>query len=145
MVTIIIACILVLYLVLILWTYYNMNTFENKKRMAFILTGIILMGILTMIIVSINKVDIPSDIVKNSSNISKFINNINAIIFTAINGLILLPFIGGTINKINSNEIKTNIAKKRFLFIIILFIVFLFFECNYIKSFQNLFVAMLNK
>ena len=111
--------------------YHNTNSYEPKKRIIYIIIGMITMYGITSIICSIK------------SNGIK-VNNVNAIndtlgvikmIFTPMNAMILLAPLGNIFGKAKDKGISADSAGKRLLLLIIIFVIIIIFEANYIGGF----------
>lgn len=124
---------ILIYLILIVWTWHNLGFIEKPKKIAFIIIGIILTYLITQIIFQISKGNItyPNDAIAGD------IRNILVAIFSGINGLILMPIIAKNLDKINEDEIEKEVVSKRFIIIFVIFIICTFIECGYMKTTQE--------
>lgn len=130
--TVIFVIILILFLVLIKWTWHNLGSIEKNKKIAYIIVGILLTFILTSIIYNISKIGITY----TDEGVMNTIRNILVIVFTIVNGYILLPYIFKIIDKVNNEEIQKDQLKKKVLLIIVIFIIVLIIEKNYLNNTQ---------
>ena len=129
----IIIIIMEVYLVLIAWTWYSLENIEKTKKIAVIAIGVFLTYIITLIIFSISKAGIDYGNIPNQSTMK----NILVILFTGINGIVLLPYVAKILGKINENEIEKDVVKRKIVILIIVFIICMFFECGYLKDTQK--------
>lgn len=129
----IIIIIMAVYLVLIAWTWYSLENIEKTKKIAVIAIGVFLTYIITLIIFSISKAGIDYGNIPNQSTMK----NILVILFTGINGIVLLPYVAKILGKINENEIEKDVVKRKIVILIIVFIICMFFECGYLKDTQK--------
>ena len=129
----IIIIIMAVYLVLIAWTWYSLENIEKTKKIAVIAIGVFLTYIITLIIFSISKTGIDYGNIPNQSTMK----NILVILFTGINGIVLLPYVAKILGKINENEIEKDVVKRKIVILIIIFIICMFFECGYLKDTQK--------
>lgn len=128
--TMIYLMIIILFIVLILWTWNNTKSFEDKlSRIVYLVLGMLLNLIIIAIIFNISK----SNINYPNVDIMKQIRKIVLLIFTPVNGLITLPWIANIIIGIRSGENKN----KLILILSIVFIIVVIFECFYFKSIQD--------
>ena len=75
----------------------------------------------------------------NSEEALKEITSVMTWIFTPINAMIVLGALGNVFGKVKDEIIDTSKAGKRIIILLIIFIVMLIFETNYIAGFiQNL-------
>lgn len=129
----IIITIAIIYFILIAWTWQSLGFIEKNKKVAFIIIGIILMYVITLIIFHMSK----DGINYQSIDMQNKIQNVIVAIFTGINGIIVMPQVGKLLNKINEDEIKKETLKKRIIILIIIFILCLIFESGYMKNTQE--------
>ncbi len=124
---------IVTYFVLIAWTWQSLGFIEKNKKVGFILVGLILMYILTLITFQLTK----SGIEYPNAETQSSIQNVLVAIFTGINGILVMPQIGRIFNKVNEDEMEKAKAQKRILMILILFFICLAFEVGYMKNTQE--------
>lgn len=129
----IIIIIMAVYLVLIAWTWNSLENIEKTKKIAVIAIGVFLTYIITLIIFSISKAGIDYGNIPNQSTMK----NILVILFTGINGIVLLPYVAKILGKINENEIEKDVVKRKIVILIIVFMICMFFECGYLKDTQK--------
>ncbi len=124
---------LVIYFVLIAWTWQSLGFIEKNKKVVFIIVGIIIMYAITWIIYQITKVGVeyPNEEMKNS------IQNILVAIFTGINGMIIMPQIGKMLDKINEDEMKKQEFTKKLIILMIVFVISIMIEIGYMKDTQQ--------
>ncbi len=126
--------IIVLFAVLILWTWNNVKDFENNtKKIKFIIIGIIILLISTFIIFTISKIGIkyPND------KVLKYVRRISIFLCVPINGYISLPHIAKIKSDINTNVIDDEKSKKRIIILVIIIMIITVFEIFYLKDFQK--------
>lgn len=142
---IIIALIIAIFLILISWTWHNLGSIEKSRKTIIIIVALIVLLIVTLVVFNISKRDLPY---KNHEE-ADAVRNILVILFTFINGIIVMPAIAKVINKVNEKEIDANQATKRMFLILIIFVIILIFECGYLKDIQkgilNMYQSKLNK
>lgn len=124
---------IVIYFVLIAWTWQSLGFIEKTKKVGIIVIGIFLTYIITLIVFQIAK----GDITYPNANIQNSIKNMLVAIFTGINGLIVMPQIGKMLDKINEDEIEKEQLTKRVIILLIIFIICLVFESVYMKNTQE--------
>mgnify|MGYP004629883239 FL=1 len=131
----------VLFVVLIFWTWNNTKDFEeNSKRVIFIVVGIILIAIVTVIYFAISKVGITYPKVEMVKQVRKMV----VLLFTPINGFLSLPHIASLKMKIKLKTEDEEKLKKKIIILGVVFIVATIVEINYMKDFQNGIIQMLN-
>ena len=131
----------VLFVVLIFWTWNNTKDFEEtSRRVIFIVVGIILIAIVTLIYFSISKAGITYPKVEMVKQVRKMV----VLLFTPINGFLSLPHIASLKMKIKLKTEEEENLKKKIIILGIIFIVVTIAEINYMKDFQNGIIQMLN-
>ena len=138
---IIITIMIAMFLILISWTWHNLGDIEKIKKIITMIVLFVLIYIVTLIVFNISK----SDILYNSKEAMENVKKILVLLFTMVNGLIIMPFIAKILNKISCNDIDYKDTKKSFLVIFILFIIVIIFECGYLKDIQNGILNVYNK
>ena len=90
------------YVVAILWAWKSMVDIEKTKKVAVILIGLVFTYFITWITFSISSKGISYVNEEILSSISKSI----VPIFTGINSIVVLPYIGRLLDKVNEGEIE---------------------------------------
>lgn len=124
---------IIIYFILIAWTWKSLGFIEKTKKVVFILIGIIIMYGITWIIFQIAK----NEINYQNQAMQSTVQNILVAIFTGINGIIMMPQIGKILDKINEDEMKKEQLVKRIMILTIIFILCLIFESGYMKDTQE--------
>lgn len=133
MVFMIIAVAIIIYLILMAWTWQSLGFLEKSKKIAVIVIGIFVVYLLTLIMFQITKsgMNYPSEEMKKS------VQNILVAIFTGVNGLVVMPQVGKIIDRINEDQMEKNEWKKRVILLIVSLFICLTFEVGYIKDTQQ--------
>ena len=129
--TFIIIVLIIMYLVVIGWTWNNLLDMKKSKKILIILLGLLIVYIITNIVFNISKNGIDYQI----EEIEKSIGNVVIILFTGLNSLVL-PFIGRNIKRQEDGEIDTNILFKMLIVIGVIFLICIFLECGYMQDIQ---------
>lgn len=130
---IIIVVTLAIFCVLIVGTWHYLGSVEKSKKMIFIFIGIFISYLMTLFVFSTSK----SGITYPSQEIESMVQNIIVFVFTGLNGILILPYIGRLLDKVNENEITKQQLQKRIIILIIAIIVIFIFESNYLRGTQN--------
>ncbi len=120
------------YLVSIIWTWKNSGGIENKKKIAVIIIGFLLIYIITLAVFSISKYSIKY----MNTNMEKDVKNIIVAVFSGVNYLIIVPYISKQLDKIHEGTLEKQEFVIRMLIVSIIFVLFLLFECTYMKNTQ---------
>ena len=131
---------IIIYFLLIAWTWQSLGTIEKNKKIMYTVIGLITIYIITLIIFQITK----NGINYQNAQIQGNIRNVIVLIFTGINGIIIMPQVGRILEKINDNQMKQNELKKKILILIAIFIICIIFEIGYMKNMQEGIISIYN-
>lgn len=131
--TIILIIIAVLFLVLIGWCWNSLGSIEKQDKIKYIIVGLILTYIMTIIIYSISKIGIQYE----SKETMKMIRAIFQLLFTIVNGYMLLPYTFKKIEQIKNNTIKEEKIKKSIIILLIIIVLIFIFESMYLGNMQQ--------
>lgn len=129
---IIIVIILAIFCVLIVGTWHYLGSVEKSKKIIFILIGIFVSYLMTIFVFFISK----SGIMYPSKEIESMVQNVIVLIFTGLNGILILPYLGRLLDKINEDELTKKQFQKRITILIIAIIVIFILESNYLRGTQ---------
>ena len=118
---------IIIYLVLIAWTWQSLAFMDKIKKVIFIVIGT------TLFVFQMTK----GGITYENPEMQKGIQNILVAVFTGINGIIIMPQIARIWDKMQEEERNKEVLGKRIIILIIVFIVCLIFESNYMKDTQE--------
>ena len=130
---VIICIIIVMFLVLLGWTWSSLEDIEKTKKIEYIIVGFIVVYIITIIIYQISKIGISYE----NREIMKAIQNILVLVFSIVNGYILLPYIFKKLVQIQNDEIDDKKFKKSIVILIAVIIILTIIESNYLANAQN--------
>ena len=123
---------LVIYVIAGFVIYHNMYNFDKSEKIKMIILGFIVTLIMTTIICFISSNNINT---VNTQYIS-IIRNTSILLFSPINSIIFIPYIGNLLNKYKDNRLDEEQIKKRLIILAIILILIVIFELDYIKAFQ---------
>ncbi len=124
--------IVVLFAVLISWTWNCLQSYNNFTKILYIILSTLIMLFITYIIFCISK----STIQYSNEIMVKDIRNILVLIFTPINGIIIVPFLAKQVNKIKENSIDEDTFKKKIIITIVILVITIIIEIAYLKNIQ---------
>ena len=122
-----------MFLVLLGWTWSSLEDIEKTKKIEYIIVGFVAVYIITIIIYQISKIGISYE----NREIMKAIQNILVLVFSIVNGYILLPYIFKKIVQIQNDEIDDKKFKKSIVILITVIIILTIIESNYLANAQN--------
>ena len=124
---------IIIYLILILWTWQNLGDISKAKKIGIIVIGICILYVITLMIFQISSREINYE----SSEIQSSIRNTLVTIFAGIKGIIVMPQIGKIIDKVKQNDIKKQEIQKRITILLIIIVICFIFESGYMKDTQE--------
>ena len=130
-----------IFVVSIVWTWHNLGNIEKPKKVVFIIIGLLITYLLTMVLYNLSN----PDITYPSEEIQKTVSNTLTWVFTGLNALIFLPLIANVLDKILEEEIEKTQAKRRIVIILVIFVVCIFVEKGYIESTQEGIINIYNE
>ena len=123
--------IIIVYLVVIAWTWSSLEDMETSKKLLIIFAGIIAVFLITQIVFSMSK----SGVIYENNNIEKSVGQVIVLLFTGVNSFIL-PIVAKNFKKIDNGEINEKVFKVRIGMILVIFIICLMLECGYMTDTQ---------
>ncbi len=124
---------IIIYLIVLAWTWHNLSGIEHGKKIIYTIVGLIVMYIITMITFNISKTGITYE----NPEMEKDIGNMLILIFAGLNSLIVLPYISKLLSRINDEDIEKNQVSKRIMVIIVVLVLCLIMESGYLKDIQK--------
>lgn len=128
----IILIMIIIYLVVLAWTWNNLEDLKKHKKIIIIGIGLLIVFIITNIIFAISKAGINYQ----NAEIQKDVGNIMIALFTGVNALIL-PLLFKNILKMRNGEMEETIFKIKMGVGVIVFLLIMCLECGYIKDIQK--------
>ena len=131
--------IIILFIVLLSWTWNNVKNDTTAQKIFYIIVGLMIIALETLIIFNISKesVDYPN------IEIMKQVRKIALLIFIPINGFLTLPHFASIFKEVGTgtNDEKT---KKKIVILGIIIIISIIIEITYLKNFQNGIIKIIN-
>ena len=136
-----IICVAVFILIIsAIWIWHNLGNVNKNKKILFILFGIIIVYILTLMIYNIS-----GNILYPNEEFKKAISSILILTFTGLNSLIVLPYIAKICDKIKEKEIDKIQVKRKIIIIAIIICAVIWIENAYLKNTQEGIINMYNE
>ena len=123
---------IILFAVLIGYTWHRLDTLEKHVKIIYILVGLVIISIITLIVFNISSTGIEYEEI----GIKNDIRTMLVLIFTPINGLFTMPAFAKILARVNENDIEKNEFLSRIGIILAIFVFILIIECSYIKNTQ---------
>lgn len=130
---VIIIIILAIFCVLIIGTWHYLGNIDKTKKIVFIVIGSFVSYLITMLLFSISK----SGITYPSDEIEQMVQNMIVIVFTGLNGILMLPYLGRLWDKMSEEEITKQQFQKRICILLIIAIIVFILESNYLNGVQS--------
>ena len=122
-----------IYIILITWSWKSLGNIERTKKIITIAIGIIAIYLITWFVFNISK----QGIIYENEQIASSIGKVIIAIFAGVNGLIIMPFIGKLLDKVNEDEIEKQVFSRKILIFVVIFLIILWLECGYMKDTQE--------
>lgn len=133
MTIVIYAVAIIMWFLLFKWTWSCARVFESDKiKKSLVLFGIMIIGIITLIDISISK----SGIMYPKGKMFVPIRRILLVFFTPVNGFIVLPYLIVQLGKLDSDKIDSEEFIKNVKILLFIFLIILVIEYSYFKSIQ---------
>ncbi len=130
---VILIIIAILFLVLLGWSWNSLGSIDKKEKIKYIIIGLVLTYLLTFIIYAISKIGIQYD----NKEAMKMIRTVFVLLFTIVNGYILLPYSFKKIEKIKNEEIEEEKLTRSIIILLIIIVMLLIFESIYLGNLQQ--------
>ncbi len=131
--TFVIVTIIMIYLILIFWTWQSLGSIEKTKKIVWILIGMFVLYLVTLVVFLTAKVDIEI----SNIEIQNSIKNIIIAIGTGINGIIVMPQMGKIVSQIKENQIEKEKLMKKMIILVFIFVICVIFESGYMRDTQE--------
>ena len=131
--TFLIVTIIMIYLILIFWTWQSLGSIEKTKKIVWILIGMFVLYLVTLVVFLTAKVDIEI----SNIEIQNSIKNIIIAIGTGINGIIVMPQMGKIVSQIKENQIEKEKLMEKMIILVFIFVICLIFESGYMRDTQE--------
>ena len=133
--------IVILFVVLLFWTWNNSREFqENTDKIKFILIGLMVLSLITWIIFNLSKIGIQYP----NEDIMKELRKISVLLFIPINGFLSLPHMASIKSELHQVTRDDEKIKRKIIILGIVFILAIIIEILYLNDFQNGIIEMLN-
>ena len=123
---------IILFAVLGVYTWQRLGNIEKKTKIIYIVLGLLIVAFITLILFNISSTNIDYEKIEMKNDIRKML----VLIFTPVNALFLMPSFAKILNEIKNDEIEKEKLKFRILKILIVFLIVLIIEYNYLVNTQ---------
>lgn len=138
---IIISVIIIMFLILIAWTWNSLGNVEKTTKITCMIIGIVLTYIMTFIIFNISKIGIKYENIEAM----KIIRRVFVILFAIINGYIILPYVFKKLEQINNDEIDKQKLMKNVIILLVIIVILSIIEIKYFGNVQHNVLNMIKK
>ena len=136
---IILLFILILNIVSIVLMYYSLGDLGKKEKLIYIVVGTAVMYVLTSIVYWFSTRGI------EVTEVSERGKDLITFLFVPINGIIMLPLLAKSYNKLKYGSLDKSVFLKRGIILAVILLIVLIIECMYFKNIQEQVVNMLNE
>lgn len=131
----------ILFLVLLKWMWHSLGSIEKPTKIACMVGGVVVVYILTFIIYNISKIGITYE----DKEVMNVIRTVFVILFTIINGYVILPYVFRKLDQINNGEIEKETLTKSIIILLGIILIIAIFEKTYLGNMQQGIIEMMNK
>ena len=124
---------LIIYFIDIAWTWKSLGEISKSSKVVFIIVGILVLFIITLITFNISA----KNIQYQHQGETDTIRNVLVSIFTGVNGIIIMPQLAKILEKAKNGDLEKNQIRNRLILWIAILIICLIFECGYMKDTQQ--------
>ena len=124
---------LIIYFINIAWTWKSLGEMEKSSKIVFVIVGILVLFIITLITFNISA----KNIQYQHQGETDTIRNVLVSIFTGVNGIIIMPQLAKILEKAKNGDLEKNQIRNRIILWIAILIICLIFECGYMKDTQQ--------
>lgn len=139
--TVILTIMIVLFLVLIGWMWNSLGSIERKTKIICMICGLVVVYVITFIIYNISKIGITYE----NQEAMKTVRTVFVILFTIVNGYIILPYIFRKLELINNGEMEKEKLIRNIIILLIIIVVLAIFEILYLENSQQTILNMMKK
>ena len=127
-----IIVIILLFVVLLSYTWYKLEAYEDIEKILLFVSGILLSWAITHILFMISSSGLNYEIVSLKNQVGKVL----VLVFTPINGIIYMPYMARIMSKFKFDEIDEKEFTKKILILIAILIVIFIIEVMYLRNIQ---------
>ena len=139
--TVILTIMIVLFLVLIGWMWNSLGSIERKTKIICMICGLVVVYVITFIIYNISKIGITYE----NQEAMKTVRTVFVILFTIVNGYIILPYIFKKLELINNGKMEKEKLIRNIIILLIIIVVLAIFEILYLENSQQTILNMMKK
>ena len=124
---------IILFVVIVIWSFHNLEDIEKSRKIIYIIFEILLTGVITFVIFELSKENISYP----SIDIMNTIKNPIVLLFTGINGCLIIPYMSKILAGVRQNSISTEELRKKIIILVVIIIAIVIFEKSYMESIQK--------
>ena len=127
-----IIVVIALFIVLMSFSWYRLEAFEEMEKIIICVAGILLAWGITTVLFSISS----NGMDYINQEVEREISKILVLVFTPINGIAFMPYISKIMSKVKFDELKKEEAIKKVGIFCLILIVMFFVEVKYLTNIQ---------
>lgn len=133
--------VIILWLVLIAWSWHNLGSIDKIKKIKYSFIGILGIFLITFLFYQFSQ----NGIAYENKEIKNAIRNLLVAIFTAINGYLVLPFVFKMLDYKEEKKMTKEQIQKRLGILLIILVIFAILEVSYLQNTQQGILAMIQQ
>lgn len=128
-----IIVVIALFIVLVGFTLYRLEALDGIERIILCVAGILISWGITSILFSISTKGVSYTNIEIQNELSKVL----ILVFTPINGILIMPYTAKIINQVKFEEITIAEAIKKIAILLIILLIIFFIETKYLTKIQT--------
>ena len=104
---------IILFVIIVIWSFHNLEDIEKSRKIIYIIFEILLTGVITFVIFELSK----GNISYPSIDIMNTIKNPIVLLFTGINGCLIIPYMSKILAGVRQNSISTEELRKKIVYV----------------------------
>ena len=127
-----IIIVIALFMVLLGFTWYRLEAYEEMEKVITCVAGILLSWGITTILFSISS----NGMEYLNEEVEREISKILVLVFTPINGIVFMPYVAKIMSKVRFDEMNKQEAVKKILIFCVIILAVFFVEVKYLENIQ---------
>lgn len=141
MAVIITLIVVILFIVLLRWMWHSLGGIQKSTKCACMVGGLVVVYIITFVIFNISKIGITYE----NKEAMKLIQTIFVLLFTIINGYVILPYVFKKLEQVNNEEIDREKLNRSIIILLIIILIVGIFEISYLGNIQQGILNMIKR
>lgn len=133
--------VVILFIVLLRWMWHSLGEIQRSTKCACMVGGLVIVYIITFAIFNISRIGI----IYENKEAMKLIQTVFVLLFTIINGYVMLPYVFKKLEQINNGEIEKGKLNRSIIILLIVILVVGIIETIYLENIQQGILNMIKR